>query len=142
MEQIQVISATTLGGPSQNLWIRILKWLKFSNTFNLVKNYNARAVYIEGDESKYLDLLQTCKKYPNIVPIKKFISPANDENSIDQVLSKTFLKKNIRISVLYLFAYSFAFCKGIQSISTFVAPCEKENNELQMKTKRIRFFII
>ncbi len=70
---------------------------KFSNTFNLVKNYNARAVYIEGDESKYLDLLETCKKYPNIVPIKKFISPTNDENSIDQVLSKTFLKKNFEI---------------------------------------------
>ena len=71
--------------------------MKFSNTFNLVKNYNARAVYIEGDESKYLDLLETCKKYPNIVPIKKFISAANNENSIDQVLSKTFLKKNFEI---------------------------------------------
>tara|TARA_B100000795_G_C22794633_1_gene438711 strand:- start:1456 stop:2262 length:807 start_codon:yes stop_codon:yes gene_type:complete len=70
---------------------------KFSNTFNLVKNYNARAVYIESDESKYLDLLETCKKYPNIVSIKKFISATNDESNIDQVLSKTFLKKNFEI---------------------------------------------
>ena len=32
-----------------------------SNTFNLVSNRNYNAVYIEGDESKYQDLLNTLK---------------------------------------------------------------------------------
>ena len=33
-----------------------------SNTFNLVKNYNFNAVYIEGDKDKFKDLLITKKK--------------------------------------------------------------------------------
>ena len=33
--------------------------INLSNTFNLVKNKNFSAVYIEGDKNKYVDLLQT-----------------------------------------------------------------------------------
>jgi hypothetical protein len=65
-----------------------------SNTFNLVKNFNARAVYIEGDKKKYQDLLKTAKQYPNILPINAFVSHKNDKNSLDNLLSRTFLKKD------------------------------------------------
>ena len=65
-----------------------------SNTFNLVKNCNARAVYIEGDKKKYQDLIKTAKEYPNITPINAFVSHKNDKNSLDNLLSRTFLKKD------------------------------------------------
>jgi len=68
-----------------------------SNTFNLVKNFNARAVYIEGDKQKYLDLLRTAKEYPNILPINAFVSHKNDKNSLDNLLAPTFLKKDFDI---------------------------------------------
>ena len=65
-----------------------------SNTFNLVKNFNARAVYIEGDKKKYQDLIKTAKQFPNILPINAFVSHKNDKNSLDNLLSRTFLKKD------------------------------------------------
>ncbi len=68
-----------------------------SNTFNLVKNFNAKAVYIEGDKKKYHDLLKTTKEYPNILPINAFVSHKNDKNSLDNLLSPTFLKKDFDI---------------------------------------------
>lgn len=68
-----------------------------SNTFNLVKNFNARAVYIEGDKKKYQDLLKTAKEYPNILPINAFVSHKNDRNSLDNLLAPTFLKKDFDI---------------------------------------------
>ena len=44
----------------------------FSNTFNLIqKNKNFKAVYIEGDEEKYQDLLKTVEEHPNIYPVHK-----------------------------------------------------------------------
>ena len=63
--------------------------IQVSNTFNLVKK-GFSAVYIEGDKNKYKDLLVTCEKYPNIVPIKAFVDKYNySENSLDNLLSKT-----------------------------------------------------
>ena len=40
-----------------------------SNTFNLVKNYNFKAIYIESDKEKFKDLKKTEIKYPNIFAI-------------------------------------------------------------------------
>mgnify|MGYP000430120018 CR=1 FL=1 len=47
---------------SKNLWCcEFGAWdgVKGSNTFNLVKNYNFNAVYIESDRERFLDLLKT-----------------------------------------------------------------------------------
>jgi hypothetical protein len=66
-----------------------------SNTFNLLKKYNAKCVYIEGDKKKYASLLKTTEKNPNITPINTYIDVS--QNKLDNVLSKTFLKKNFDI---------------------------------------------
>ena len=60
--------------------------IKFSNTYYFVENYSCNAVYIEGDEKRYNELLETCKKEikGNILPIKKFI-----EKDLDDILDKT-----------------------------------------------------
>jgi len=63
-----------------------------SNTFNLLKTRNAKCVYIEGDKKKYIDLLKTTEKNQNITPVNAYIDI--NQNKLDKILSKTFLKKN------------------------------------------------
>ena len=60
--------------------------------FNLLKKYNAKCVYIEDDKKKYASLLKTTEKNPNITPINTYIDVS--QNKLDNILSKTFLKKN------------------------------------------------
>ena len=45
-----------------------------SNTFNLVKNYNYNAVYIENDKEKFKELLITKKKNSKIIALNKHVS--------------------------------------------------------------------
>ena len=63
-----------------------------SNTFNLVANRNYKSVYIEGDESKYQDLIKTCADYNNIVPIKSWVGIEGD-SSLDKILATTEISK-------------------------------------------------
>ena len=61
-----------------------------SNTFNLVKNYNFKAVYIESDKKKFNDLKKTEGKYPNIFAINKSIDRnINSDGSLRKVLERT-----------------------------------------------------
>jgi len=55
-----------------------------SNTFHFVENMGSKAVYIEGDEERYQDLLKTCEIHKNIVPIKKFVN-----HDLDNILETT-----------------------------------------------------
>ncbi len=60
-----------------------------SNTFNLVKS-GWHSVYIEGDETRYADLLETAAEYPRIIPICAFVShDKTSEKSLDSLLAET-----------------------------------------------------
>jgi hypothetical protein len=60
-----------------------------SNTFALVeKDWNA--VYIEGDNSRYQDLLATAQRYPRIHPIHAYVARCkSDENALERLLAQT-----------------------------------------------------
>ena len=61
-----------------------------SNTFNLVKNFNFNAIYIENDEKKFKDLKKTVKEYPKILAINKTIERyTHSNNSLTKVLEQT-----------------------------------------------------
>tara|TARA_Y100000590_G_scaffold163865_1_gene187828 strand:- start:275 stop:1096 length:822 start_codon:yes stop_codon:yes gene_type:complete len=61
-----------------------------SNTFNLVRNFNFNAVYIESDKKKFKDLKKTESKYPNILAINKAIDRnKNSNDSLIRVLEST-----------------------------------------------------
>ena len=62
--------------------------IHLSNTFNLVKR-GFNAVFIEGDVDKYNDLLKTVEKHNNIIPINAYVDYKDNENSLDNLLSKT-----------------------------------------------------
>lgn len=64
-----------------------------SNTYNLVENSNYTAVYIEGDNEKFNDLLNTKGK---IIPIKQWVGVSGDE-LLDNILSKTEIPKNFDV---------------------------------------------
>lgn len=60
-----------------------------SNTFNLVQN-GWNAVFIEGDNSRYTDLMKTCARYPKIRPIHAFVDHAmGSPASLDSLLKTT-----------------------------------------------------
>jgi len=60
-----------------------------SNTFNLVKQ-GWKAVFIEGDNSRYIDLMKTCSLYPKIRPIHAFVDHVpGSSGSLDSILKTT-----------------------------------------------------
>ena len=61
-----------------------------SNTFNLVNGGNWNAVYIEGDETKYEDLLETAALHSKIHPILAHVGGTHWPGaSLDALLSNT-----------------------------------------------------
>jgi len=56
-----------------------------SNTFNLVKNWGWNAIYIEGDEVKFKDLLKTAEEHPSIYPVCEYVGLTKQlEDIIDE----------------------------------------------------------
>jgi len=87
----------------------------FSNTFSLVEK-GWSAVYIEENEVRYDDLIQTSKRYPKIIPIcakvdhKKFST-----NSLDNILKKTPLQKNFDILSIDIDSYDLEVWESMQN---------------------------
>ena len=63
-----------------------------SNTYNLIKNYNYKAVLIEGDKTYFNKL---CKNFMSdeIIKLNKFVD-FEGEDSLDKILQKTKIPKN------------------------------------------------
>ena len=86
-----------------------------SNTFNLVKNYNFNAVYIEGDKKKFSDLLETQKKFPKITALNKLVSfQTKSDNSLDKILKKTNIIKNFDILSIDIDSFDLAVWKSLK----------------------------
>lgn len=64
-----------------------------SNTFHLVKKFKAVALMIEGDKDRFINLINTSKKNPTIIPINKFVG-VNGEDSLDNILFNNNFPKN------------------------------------------------
>ena len=63
--------------------------MHLSNTFNLVKQ-GWKAIYIEGEKSRFNELLKTSNKYPQIFPINAFVArDSKSKDSLDNLLKKT-----------------------------------------------------
>ena len=84
-----------------------------SNTFNLVKNYNYNAVYIEGDKNKFQDLVRTGKKFKKIKIFNKYISHKNKSvNKLDKILKKTKINKYFDILSIDIDSHDLAVWKS------------------------------
>jgi len=58
-----------------------------SNTFALIER-GFRGIYIEPTDEWYPQLLETCKQYPNIMPLKMYVR-AEGVDTLDGILSRT-----------------------------------------------------
>ena len=84
-----------------------------SNTFNLVKTKNFKAVFIEGNNSKYNDLLKTCEKYPNIIPLNAYVDHNNTKNSLDNLLKNTEIPYDFDILSIDIDGYDYYIWKSL-----------------------------
>ena len=85
-----------------------------SNTFNLVKKFNYKAVYIEGNKSRYSDLVHTAKKYKKIIPFNHFVSHKINSNTLDKILNKTKIKKDFEVLSIDIDSYDLAVWKSLK----------------------------
>ncbi len=89
--------------------------IKGSNTFNLVKNYHFKAVFIESDKQKFLDLLVTQKKFSNIVAINKHVDfKRKSKNSLDNILKNTNISKKFEVLSIDIDSFDLAVWKSIK----------------------------
>ena len=86
-----------------------------SNTFNLVKNFNYKAVYIEGDKKKFKDLVITSKKFPKIICLNKYVNyKRKSPSSFDKLLKKTNIIKNFDVLSIDIDSFDLAVWKSIK----------------------------
>jgi hypothetical protein len=72
--------------------------IHLSNTFNLIKNKGFSGVFIEGDRSKFNDLLNTQKQYNNIVAINEYVNhDITSDNTLDNILKRTTIPNDFDI---------------------------------------------
>ncbi len=69
--------------------------ISYSNTYNLIKNYNYNAVLIEGDK-KYFKKLSKNLPQKNIIKINKFVN-FSGPNNLDEILGSTVIPENFDI---------------------------------------------
>lgn len=69
----------------------------YSNTFNLIKNYNTKALYIEGDNTYYNKLEELSKEYTSIIPHKEYVNNNLEEIFKMYDIDKDFLLLSIDI---------------------------------------------
>lgn len=114
----------------------------YSNTFNLVENYSAKAVYIEQDSARFNDLIETSKNFKNILPINSSINL--NENLFDKVVSNTFLKKNFDILSIDIDSNDLEVWESIENykpkiviieISSYILPGKLERYDFEKNTK-------
>ena len=85
-----------------------------SNTFNLVKNKNFKAVFIEGDKEKYKDLLKTVKEFPQIVPIQAMVDHNDSCNSLDNLLKQTNIPNDFELLSIDVDSYDYQIWKNFK----------------------------
>jgi hypothetical protein len=93
-----------------------------SNTFNLIKNKEWKGLYIESDENKYKDLLETCKEYPNITPVQSFVT---GENLDDLILNNDF-PEDLDLLSIDVDSIDYEIWKGLKKVRPkliIIEPC-------------------
>lgn len=102
--------------PSKNGWCcEFGAWdgKYLSNTYNLVKSENYKAVYIEGDSNKFRDLLTTCQEHSGIVPIQRLVGHEG-ENSLDNILSSTEIPKDFDLLSIDVDGIDYLIWKNLE----------------------------
>ena len=117
-----------IGGlSSQENWcVEFGAWdgIFLSNTFALVER-GWRAVYIEGDEKHYQDLLSTAEKHQKIIPVNAFVARTQDaENSLNSILSKTPIPLDFAVLSIDIDSYDCDVWESLQDYKPRIVVIE------------------
>jgi hypothetical protein len=94
-----------------------------SNTFNLLKN-GWKGVYIEGDREKFSQLVSNLASFQSAyVPINAFVE-AVGENSLDNLLSKTFLKPDFELLSIDIDSFDWYIWKSLANYQPGIVVIE------------------
>ena len=94
-----------------------------SNTYKLLSE-NWKGVYIEGEESKYQDLLKTKSEFPDqVFCICSFVTEEGG-NSLDHLLSQTPLPKDFELLSIDIDSYDFHVWRGFQDYNPKIVIIE------------------
>ena len=87
-----------------------------SNTFNLVKNFNYKAIYIESDKNKFKDLKNTEAKYTNIYAINQTVDKdKNSSGSLEKILEKTKIPLDFEILSIDIDSYDLDVWEALEN---------------------------
>lgn len=95
-----------------------------SNTFNLTKDRKWKSLYIESDEEKYNDLLETCKEYPNIVPVHSFVTGDN----LDDLIINNGFPEDLDILSIDVDSIDYDIWKGLKKVRPKLVIIEPSNS--------------
>jgi hypothetical protein len=94
-----------------------------SNTYNLLRN-GWKGVYIEGHKDKYSQLVSNLASFQSaIVPINAYVEPVG-ENSLDNLLSKTFLKTDFELLSIDIDSWDWYIWKSLINYQPIIVVIE------------------
>lgn len=110
--------------------------MHLSNTFFFVKNYKAKALYIEKSKKRFTDLIETAIKYPSVTAINAGVSKHySHRHSLDKLLKKNKIKKNFDILSIDIDSYDLDIWENLRTFSPKMVIIEI-NTELGKSIKR------
>jgi hypothetical protein len=112
----EILDRLDLLGPD-NWCVEFGAWdgKHLSNTFSLVERNSYRAVYIEGHEKRYSDLLDTVKLYPQIVPVLAYVGRVADDNlCLDRLLARTEIPNSFALLSIDVDSYDLDIFESLQ----------------------------
>lgn len=99
-----------------------------SNCFSLIQQ-GWRGVFIEGDQAKFNDLLETVKQHPQIVPIHAYVDQYNTQpNSLDNLFSKTNLPNDFELLSIDIDSYDSDVWETLENYSAKIVVIETNSN--------------
>jgi len=101
--------------------------ITYSNTFALIKKFNAKAIYIEGSKKLFRKLKQLTIKYPKIIAINKYVK-YNGKNSLDNILSKYQLKKKFDLLSIDIDSYDLKVWENFKTLKPKIVIIEINSN--------------
>lgn len=102
-----------------------------SNTFNLVKNANWKAVYIEGNPEYFDQLLKTCVDYSLITPVLRMVSSAPlSPDNLDSILSDTSLPADFMLLSIDIDSYDLAIWASLKNYRPKIVVIEVNSHIL------------
>jgi hypothetical protein len=111
-------------GISSGYFVEFGAWdgIKYSNTYNLLKNGGWSGVYIEGDRERYADLLRNIPQ-SDVIKICEFVA-VDGASSLDNILARHNVADNITLLSIDIDSDDYAVWEGVLRYSPTVVIVE------------------